>query len=149
MNHYALDLYRQMFLSLKRGRSGNRKSNAKPIFLLSIIEIVPYLKGNLIPLSAPVLREYYKTNCEAYDTGKSSPLILPYYHMHTEPFYSLCWNDENNITSISHSPSVKELLQYIRGSKLDDELWELLQDESNRSYLRECLIKYYFTSENK
>ena len=149
MNHYALDLYRQMFLSLKRGRSGNRKSNAKPIFLLSIIEIVPYLKGNLIPLSAPLLREYYKTNCEASATGKSSPLILPYYHMHTEPFYSLCWNDENNITSISHSPSVKELLQYIRGSKLDDELWELLQDESNRSYLRECLIKYYFTSENK
>ena len=112
MNHYTLDLYRQMFLSLKRGRSGNRKSNAKPIFLLSIIEIVPYLKGNLIPLSAPLL-------------------------------------SENNITSISHSPSVKELLQYIRGSKLDDELWELLQDESNRSYLRECLIKYYFTSENK
>ena len=149
MNHYTLDLYRQMFLSLKRGRSGNRKSNAKPIFLLSIIEIVPYLKGNLIPLSAPLLREYYKTNCEAYDTGKSAALILLYYHMHTEPLYSLCWNDENNITSISHSPSVKELLQYIRGSKLDDELWELLQDESNRSYLRECLIKYYFTSENK
>ena len=29
--------------------------------------------------------------------------------------------------------------------KLDDELWELLQDPGNREYLRNCIIKHYLS----
>ena len=79
MNTYALDLYRQMFLCLKRGRNSvGGKSNAKPILLISILELIPSLNENVIKLSDILLNNYYKTNCKLYDCNKSSPRILPY-----------------------------------------------------------------------
>lgn len=146
MNTYALDLYRQMFLSLKRGRNSvGGKSNAKPIFLISMLELIPTLTENVIKFSDILLINYYKTNCELYDSNKSSPMIMPYYHLHSEPFYDIIWKDRSKIPIIKHTPSPKLLSDNIIGTKLDDELWELLQDPGNREYLRNCIIKQYLS----
>ena len=40
MDSFALKIYNDMLLSLKRGNGISGKSNAKPIFLLSIMECV-------------------------------------------------------------------------------------------------------------
>ena len=148
MNTYALDLYRQMFLSLKRGRNSvGGKSNAKPILLISILELIPTLRENIIKLSDALLNNYYQTNCKLYDCNKSSPIVLPYYHLHSEPFYEIIWKDKSKIPIIKHSPSSKLLSDNIIGTRLDDELWELLQDPENREYLRNCIIKQYLFSQ--
>ena len=146
MNTYALDLYRQMFLCLKRGRNSvGGKSNAKPILLISILDLIPSLNENVIKLSDILLNNYYKTNCKLYDCNKSSPIILPYYHLQSEPFYEIIWKDKSKTPIIKHSPSPKLLLSYIIGAKLDDELWELLQVQENREYLRNCIINQYLS----
>ena len=146
MNTYALDLYRQMFLCLKRGRNSvGGKSNAKPILLISILELIPTLNENVFRISDILLNNYYKTNCKLYDCYKSSPIILPYYHLQAEPFYEIIWKDKSNIPIIKHSPSQKLLSDYIVGTKLDDELWELLQTPENREYLRNYIINQYLS----
>lgn len=145
MKNFVLDMYRQMFLSLKRGRSScGSKSNAKPIFLISIIETIPLLRDNLFVVSNFYLLDFYKTNCMIYD-NKITPIILPYYHMHTEPFYEICWKEEIQIPEIKHSPSIKYLSKFIDGVKLDDQLWILLQDKENREYLKDSIITHYFS----
>ena len=145
MKNFALDMYRQMFLSLKRGRNScGTKSNAKPIFLISLIELIPLLRDNLIEISNFYLSDFYKTNCMVYD-NKITPIILPYYHMHTESFYEIIWKEGIQIPEIKHSPSIKYLSNFIVGTKLDDQLWELLQDESNRAYLKDCMVTHYFS----
>lgn len=146
MNTYALDLYRQMFLSLKRGRNSvGGKSNAKPILLISILELIPTLNENVIRLSDILLNNYYKTNCKLYDCNISSPIIFPYYHLQSEPFYEIIWKDKSKIPIIKHSPSPKLLSDYIVGTKLDEVLWELLQVPENREYLRNCIINQYLS----
>ena len=146
MNTYALDLYRQMLLCLKRGRNSvGGKYNAKPILLISILELIPSLNENVIKLSDILLNNYYKTNCKLYDCNKSSPIILPYYHLQSEPFYEIIWKDKSKIPIIKHFPSPKLLSSYIVGTKLDDELWDLLQVPENREYLRHCIINQYLS----
>lgn len=43
---YALDIYRQMFASLKRGNYRGVFSNAKPIYLISLIDYLPNTSVN-------------------------------------------------------------------------------------------------------
>lgn len=44
-------------------------------------------------------------------------------------------------------PSGKILREYLAYAKLDDDLWELLQEENNREYLKNCIIEQYLKTE--
>lgn len=82
--------------------------------------------------------------CYQYDSNFIS--LFPFTNrLQTEPFYQVIWKDENKIIRAAESPSVKQIKEYIIGMKLDDELWELLQDPGNREYLRNCIIKHYLS----
>lgn len=145
MNRYALDMYRQMFLTLRRGQANGMPSKAKPIFILSIIESIPQYCQNRINVNDSFLTDYYKTNLELY-TDKRTPLIsVPFFHMESEPFYEILWITTERPPNYPHTPSSKSLLKYANGAKLDDELWELLQDEGNREYLKDVIIKTYLS----
>lgn len=145
MNRYALDMYRQMFLTLRRGQTNGMPSNAKPIFILSIIESIPQYCQNRINVNDSFLVEYYKTNLELY-TDRRTPLIsVPFFHMESEPFYEILWKTSERPPNYPHTQSSKSLLKYANGAKLDDELWELLKDEGNREYLKDVIIKTYLS----
>ncbi len=145
MGNYALDFYRQMLVSLRRGNYRGIISNAKPIFFLSLIEFIPYAKKNLFVVEDKKLNTIYKWYMKMYGAINTTPISYPYFHLQTEPFYQVIWKDENKIIRAAESPSVKQIKEYIIGMKLDDELWELLQDPGNREYLRNCIIKHYLS----
>lgn len=145
MNQYALDMYRQMFLTLRRGQANGMPSKAKPIFILSVIEAIPQYNQNVFNVNDSFLVVRYKTNLELY-TNKRIPLIsVPFFHMESEPFYEILWKTEERPPNYPHTQSSKTLLKYTDGAKLDDELWELLQEESNRKYLKDVIIKTYLS----
>ena len=149
MKNYALELYRQMFVSVKRGNSKGVFSHAKPIFLITIIDSIPNaLKKNNLLWGNKVFDALYIKNWTELSSQKITPIWKPFFYLSSEPFYELRWLEKPPDSSLNF-PSGKVLKDFLNYAKLDDELWKLLQDESNRSYLRECLIKYYFTSENK
>ena len=66
MNQYALDMYRQMFLTLRRGQANGMPSKAKPIFILSVIEAIPQYNQNVFNVNDSFLVVRYKTNLELY-----------------------------------------------------------------------------------
>lgn len=147
MTSYALDLYRQMFLSIKRGSHNGCKSVAKPILLISLIDTLPFLQKNLFEVNDSKLIEVYRVNMIQYGQNNKTPMSLPYFHLHSEPFYQILWKDPKRTIKLAHSPSSKVLSEYTLGATLDEELWELLQDEGNREYLRKCIIETFLTKE--
>lgn len=147
MNNYVLDMYRQMFDSLRRGNIKGIYSNAKPIFLLSIIDYITHLeRPNHFVWGDKKFENIYISNFNVYDSAVPTPFWKPFYYMSSEPFYSLIWQEAPNEKAIKR-PSGKTLKDFLSFAKLDDELWELLQDPENREYLRNCIIKQYLFSQ--
>lgn len=149
MNKLAIDFYRQMFLSLRRGNASGEPSMAKPLFLVSLIESVTSQRSNLFTLNDPILNDYYKTNSVTLTYQKVPSIIVPFFHMHTESFYELVWKSDHRPPNFPHTPSRKTLTPLIEGAKLDSDLWTLLQDCEVREYLRQCIIAHYFDNSQK
>lgn len=140
MSNYALEIYCNMFISLKRGNHRGVVSNAKPIFLISMIEAIPFI-GNQFNVDNLWLKDFYKGN-ESYFSNMT-PFVAPFFHLNSEPFYHLKWKENVTPPSNSHTPSAKFLRENLLYAKLDDELWSLLQDAGNREYLKQAIIDQY------
>lgn len=145
MSQYVLEMYRQMFTSLRRGNTRGVYSNAKPIFLLSILDYIPLFKNsNQLLWGDKILEDIYISKFNKYDTSNPTPFWKPFYYMSSEPFYSLIWRESVNEKSIKY-PSGKILYNFLKHAKLDEQLWELLQNNNNREYLRNSIITHYFS----
>ena len=145
MNTYVLDMYRQMFASLRRGNIKGVCSNAKPVFLLSIMDYITHLGNpNHFIWGNKNFENIYISNFKIYDCSVPTPFWKPFYYMSSEPFYNLIWQKPPN-KGLTRRPSGKLLKDYLSFAKLDDELWELLQVPENREYLRNCIINQYLT----
>lgn len=141
MNAIIKQLYLDSFRQLKRGNYRGFVSNAKPYLLISIINAVSKaeIKDNriLIDEIAPI----YKEICIRFSPEtKPTPLSYPYYHLGAEPFYHLKWKS----TPIKKdAPSGKFVRDNVEYAYLDNELWELLQDEGIRNEFRSVIDDYY------
>lgn len=139
-----LQLYSELILKITRGNYRGVFSNAKPIYLLSIIDSIPNLQFNKFTTEFKLLKDLYSRNLAKYDPRCKASFILPFFHLDTEPFYELVWKSTEKPNTHAHTPSAKYLREYLDHAKLDDDLWMLLQEEENRKYLRDCIINYYF-----
>lgn len=77
------------------------------------------------------------TNCHFF--------IRPFFHLSSAPFYHLIWKQESESPKKSTTPSAKYLRENLLYAKLDDELWELLQDAESREYIKQNIIRRYLT----
>ena len=138
-----------MILSIRRRNGVNGKSNAKPIFLLSIFENISLmrLKQNVIMWNDEHLIYSYDGLHRYYDENGHVPFIVPYYHLCSSEFYHLCWIKECRPPIKGHTHSAKYLRENLLYAKLDDELWDLLQEAENREYLKRCIIERYLTKQ--
>lgn len=140
MSH-LLKLYENLFWRISCGNSKGKKVNAKPIYLISLIEAVPLLDENKIFFDNDIIRKFYKQNLSFYESEFSTPIFKPFYYCGSESFYELVWNKNGYIDPKKVSPkSIKDNISY---AKFDDDLWELLQDSENREYLKHVLIKEF------
>lgn len=141
--NYSLETYRIMLTSVKRGRSKVGYSKAKPLFLITLIDFVPFCKGNEIHFGDTTFADFYKNNQEFFAKDCATPMEVPFYHLKSESFYNLVWKNPSVTSIIKHTPSAKFLREHLLYAKLDDDLWELLQDQSNREYLKNAIINQY------
>lgn len=146
-----LATYQDMMLSLNIGNSRGGNAVSKPIFLLSVFNAINkgLLNKNEILFDSSFIRQDFGKMYECENGNKkgyeSSFYVRPFFHLGSSPFYHLIWKDNNIKPSNSHTPSAKYLRENLLYAKLDDELWELLQDAGNREYLKRCIIDRYFT----
>lgn len=145
MSRYVLEMYRQMFISLKRGNTKGVFSNAKPIFLLSILKYIDNCNSsNSFVWGNEIFESIYKSISYEFGYVKSTPLWKPFYYMSSEPFYTLVWSTLPDMNLLKF-PSGKILKDYLSHAKLDDQLWELLRDKENREYLKDSIVTHYLS----
>lgn len=132
-------------MRIQRGNHNGIFSNAKPIFMLAIINSIEKqnLKENHIILDELLVLEY-KTLSKYYEPDKViTPIVKPYFHLSAEPFYEIKYKE--GITTPKHSVtlSLKKLRNIVDDVKLDDGLWELLQEENIRQEYSETIITHF------
>lgn len=139
---YRLDIFRQMLLYMRRGRSKGVYINAKPIFCLALIDWSGTSLKNEIEWNNQIIFSNYESIVNSFGETPKTPIWKPFYYLSSEPFYSLIWKTTlpDNIGKLISAKFLRENLLYAR---LDDELWELLQDPSNREYLKNAIINQY------
>jgi predicted restriction endonuclease len=84
-------------------------------------------------------------NYYSKDICDNSTYLKPYFHLGSSDFYHLVWREGVKPPMFSKSPSAKYLRENLLYAKLDDELWDLLQDAESRDYLKRSIIKRYLT----
>lgn len=136
-------IFSELFLKITRGNYRGVFSNAKPIYLLTLIELATHQKNNRFYLFDKVLNELYVDNLLLFDNNCKTSLINPYFHLDSEPFYELVWRFDEKPETNSYTPSAKYLRENLAYAKLDDELWGLLQVQENRDFLKQVLINRF------
>ena len=138
-----LSYYTTLVFQIKRGNYRGRVYNAKPIFLLFILNQIEkkVIKNNRIYFFRLVSDDSYKIFSKQY-TDKPTAIQYPFYHLKNEPFWHLYWKEEKEITV--DTPSVKFIYDNIDYAYLDNALWDLLQDAENRERLRKAIVRHFF-----
>lgn len=149
----VFNTYKTEILKIKRGNCRGVFSNAKPLFMISLIDAIDegLILGNKIPFPCDGLKSIYEVN-SAYNCSEQEIIRrnsvtayrLPYFHMNAESFYHIKWKEDlYDIPQQGESPSNKFLSTYIDYAYLDDSLWKLLQDASIREEFRSAIINHY------
>ena len=143
--------YVKMFANLSVNRRFGRKAPHKAIMLLSVIDLIStkQICTNKVEFSK-LLEDCFLKNWKKH-VGVSSLFLpkagTPFWHMNSEPFWRLVPIEEDTerliILQMGNPTSARTIRQHIRYAEIDQELFDLLQSESNRAKLRVTLIKNY------
>lgn len=143
-NNILLNYYRDLLLKINRGVSaGGIKINAKPILIISIIDMIAegILTNNKIYY--PDIKPIYSQTHKFFQPEKvETPLYKPFFHLANEPFYHLNWI---NKFKYNNSISAKIIRDHVEYAYLDNALWDLLQEPHVRNQLRETLVAHFLT----
>lgn len=117
----------------------------KPILLLSVLDKFAQgsLYANLIELDADlgeIFNSYWAT---VMPPGRPGNIAMPYYHLENDGFWHVLWKSGKKPGGKVHSVTKLRELSY--GAKLDDDLFNLLEEERNQLALRHILLQTYFS----
>lgn len=147
MNELKKKYFINEILKIKRGNARGVPINAKPFFILSIIDSIQngILKRNVISYPNKEIEQIYYDLFLSYEPWRvASPFFFPFFHMTGESFYEIKWEKDKFVpSSHAHSPSGKFLANNVEFAYLDTDLWELLQDYNVRDEFRKLIINYY------
>lgn len=141
-----LAIYTDMLLSLQLGNYRGIVSLSKPLYVLAIIASIKSIENNRIYIDNLVIERQFKKLYQRFQGDFAytrAAYIAPFFHLASSEFYHLMWNDKVEPPSMSSTPSAKYLREHLQYAKLDDELWELLQDAENREYFKQNIMNRY------
>ena len=153
----TLAKYLQSFAHLRTDHTGGwtdaTKGHAphKPLLLLVILDLFDQgrIASNLIEIS-PELGELFAAYWYSImPKERKGNLALPFFHLRSSKFWHLIPrpNQETLLEITRQVDTLTQLQRLILGAELDDDLYILLQSQSNRNSLRTSLIQTYFSSE--
>lgn len=146
-----LTTFSDLIFSVNMGNRNGQQSVSKPLCLLAILDAIDNkeLISNRIEFSNEFIHKrfgmLYEQVYNNHNGYKVSFFIRPFFHLASSGFYHLIWNDRVEPPSMSSTPSAKYFREHLQYAKLDDELWELLQDADNREYFRRNIINRYLS----
>lgn len=147
--HKNLAYYCQRFSELNVSSSRQRgKANYKPILLLTVIDLISQglIQDNQIPVSNELIETFNKYWDILGSASYNGGLHYPFIHLRSEGFWHITpkagWSGPKPKTN----NKVREAVEY---ASLDDELFNLLQEQNSRTELIDTLIAVWFSGNQK
>ncbi len=133
--------------SLRANKFEGEPRPHKPVLLLAVLELAE--NGCLVQNEihfGPALFEYFGEYWQAIAQEKSGKIEYPFWHMKSEPFWSLVSLSGQNLATPKKgaSPSGKWLREHVQYARLDRELFEAMQNPDARDRMRGILVATYF-----
>ena len=148
----TLDGYIRKISSLHCAKINGRLVIAKPMLLMALIDGIEdgAIKENRFYWDKSkdqykVLSRYYHNALQGYAPNSYvTPLYKPFFHLNYDGFWHLkLINDGIRLPSSSSLGFLKENLVY---AYLEDDLWNMLQNQSNRDKIRSIIVEKYIKS---
>jgi putative restriction endonuclease len=147
-----LAYYRNCFSQINVGKNkqGGDALN-QPIMLLSVIELITQglLKENNITISDELINTFKKYwSVLTSDGFKEINFTIPFFHLKnkTPKFWHVKFSEQY---TGGRPQSIKSLRRDVEKAKIDDELFNLLQDYNAKKELIDILISAWFSSSQK
>ena len=145
-----LEYYKDCFSSLNTMKKCGKPAPHKALLLLSIIDLIErgVITDCRVPLSDDLVRQFKRNTSALLGESKLFQPVAnyPYYHMKSEPFWQLVANSNCQIDKISNY-SLPNLRANIAYARIDEELFNLLQNPNVRAKLRVTLITKYLDNQ--
>ena len=134
-----------MLLSIKRSNKKGTFINAKPILLISFFELIAkgVVNDNKFLFDEKLIHVYNEFSVQFEKEKNITSCVYPFYHIRNDGFINITFKDF--LKSLPHTPSARFLRENIKYASLDNALWDLLQNEDARIFLREVVIKNFLT----
>jgi putative restriction endonuclease len=154
---YGIDDYARRFARLRTNR--NRKvwsgvtahqAPHKPILLLCVLDLFDSggISSNLVEISDDLAELFGRYWERVLPFSRPGNLALPFFHLQGDGFWHLLPRYES--TSLgSQITSPTRLREEVLGSRLDEDLYDLVRSRDNRDRLRSILIETYFSPETR
>jgi len=153
-----LAYYCQRFLELNVSRTEKGEAPYQPILLLSVIDLIAQglIKANHIHITEELRTTFNKyRNILSPDRSFDSSFSMPFFHLQNEEhqFWHLDYKAEyyrdilssKKIINEKLRKSIKQLQKYVNHAYIDQELFNLLQDDDSRKELVDTLVSKWFT----
>jgi len=121
----------------------------KPFLLLSIMDLVAQeaITDNIIRPSLELLDTFNLYFSNLMPTGTRGIMSYPFYHMRSEPFWTLIPNKGFTDQAGRTISSMTKLNQIYFGAKIGEALFGLMADMNTRESLRHVMVSTYFAPE--
>ena len=142
-----LSYYEYCFINLVVNRHNGQIAPHKPLLLISLIDLITdgSITSPIIELS-DALVDAFKRNASTYVSGIEHfkpNLGMPFFYMRSESFWKLIPRVDG-VTPVVNT--ISSLRKYYSHARIDDELFQLLQNQATAQSLRFTLIETYLSS---
>ena len=147
--NFVMSDYIELFSNLHTNKQQGKKAPHKAIMLISVIELMAsgYIQSNKIEFTEELencfLKNWKQNIGESFIFKPKAG--TPFWHLNSEPFWQLIPFEggyERIVELQKGNPySSSTIRKHIKYAVIDNNLYKLLQDESNQAILRDILIK--------
>ncbi len=145
MKEALLQKYMYQFLRLRRDQK-NGGAPHKPVLLLSVLNgiekgLITDSRVYVSPGLVGIFKSYWQS---LVITNHTLHFTLPFYHMKSEPFWTLIANPGYEKVLRFKIRGIQKLTEAVAYAQIDGELFELMCDSESREILKTALLEHYF-----
>ncbi|MEZ0483291.1 HNH endonuclease [Fibrella aquatica] len=139
-----LAVYARKFTKLKRGGTQYGPAPHKPVFLLTLIDLIDkqFITENRIGVSPELVATFKENFALLVNTANQDDFTQPFFYLKNEGFWFLQPNP--GFLLDTYIRSVQTLSDRLAYACFADELYTLLLDTQARTYLKTLLLDTYF-----
>ncbi|AKD57199.1 HNH endonuclease [Spirosoma radiotolerans] len=143
-NQTQLTIYTRKFTKLKQGGTPYGKAPHKPIFLLTLIELIEkqLITENRVTITPELVATFKENFSLLVQTAHKDDFTQPFFYLQSEGFWFLRPKVTERIEV--YIRSVQTLSDRLDFGYFTDDLFDLLTNEYARLFLKNTLLDHYF-----